>query len=225
MKRVSPSEHAYPDAPADTTVAQVERAQLCDLFEQVGPHARTLCHGWETRHLAAHLVVREGTPMGILKSMAGGSGDADVERLADERDFASLVDEIRGGPPRLSLFGTGLTDKAFNGLEFLVHHEDVRRAEAGFDRRDLPPWARDEVWRGLSVALPGLMRKAPVGAALRRSDTGELKVASKKPKAVVVAGLPTELALFAFGRGSVADVSLDGNPADVESLTSAHFGF
>jgi uncharacterized protein (TIGR03085 family) len=225
MKRVSPSEHDYPAAPDETSVAQVERAQLCDLFEQVGPHAPTLCRGWETHHLAAHLVVREGTPLGILKSMARGSGDADVERLAGERDFASLVDEIRGGPPRLSLFGTGLTDKAFNGLEFLVHHEDVRRALAGFDLRDLPAWARDEVWSALSLALPGLMRKAPVGVALRRSDTGELKVASKKPKAVVVAGLPAELALFAFGRGSVADVSLDGNPADVKTLASAHFGF
>ena len=125
----------------------------------------------------------------------------------------------------MSVFGTGFTDKHLNGLEYLVHHEDVRRAQPGFDQRVLPAWALDEVWSGFGIALRGLMRKAPVGVALRRGDTGQLKVGSKKPRAVVVAGPPVELILFAFGRGAVADVAFDGAPADVATLEAAHFGF
>lgn len=37
----------------------VERAQLCDLFDELGPDAPTLCEGWRTTELAAHLWTRE----------------------------------------------------------------------------------------------------------------------------------------------------------------------
>ena len=39
---------------------------------------------------------------------------------------------------------------------------------------------------------------------------------------MVVVGLPSEIALFAYGRGAVADVTLDGEPADVAALRSMH---
>jgi len=39
-----------------------ERAELCDLFQQVGPDAPTLCEGWNTRDLLAHMLVRERRP-------------------------------------------------------------------------------------------------------------------------------------------------------------------
>lgn len=215
----------YPASPDGTFVARVERAQLCDLFDRVGPAAPTLSGDWDAHHLVAHLVAREGTPLGVVLMMRPKVGDDEVERLVAERGFASLVEEIRAGPPRLSVFGTGFGDKAGNGLEFFVHHEDVRRAQPGFDHRELPGWAQDELWTGLGFTVRALMRKAPVGAALRRSDTGELRVATKKARTVVVTGLPSELALFAYGRGAVADVELVGDQADVAALTSARFGF
>jgi hypothetical protein len=37
----------------------VERAQLSDLFDELGPQAPTLLEPWTTRDLAAHLVLRE----------------------------------------------------------------------------------------------------------------------------------------------------------------------
>src|SRR5882762_622635 len=37
----------------------VERRELCDLFLELGPDAPTLCEGWTTLDLAAHLVLRE----------------------------------------------------------------------------------------------------------------------------------------------------------------------
>ena len=42
--------------------AQSERHALCDLMDEVGPDAPTLCGGWTAAHLAAHLVVRERRP-------------------------------------------------------------------------------------------------------------------------------------------------------------------
>lgn len=215
----------YPSAETATSVAQVERAQLCDTFGEVGPDAPTLCGGWDTHYLAAHLVAREGTPLGLLTMVRPKAGKEEIDRLVAERDFASLVEELRGGPPRLSLFGTDLTDKLGNGLEFFVHHEDVLRAVPGYRRRGIPRWAADQLWQGLTIAARGLMRKAPVGAALRRSDTGQLAVGSKKARTVVVTGSVPELALFAFGRGAVADVELDGDSDDVTALRSARFGF
>ena len=41
------------------SVASDERAALCDLLDELGPDQPTLCEGWQTRDLAAHLVVRE----------------------------------------------------------------------------------------------------------------------------------------------------------------------
>jgi len=36
-----------------------ERLELCDLLLELGPDAPTLCEGWTTADLAAHLVLRE----------------------------------------------------------------------------------------------------------------------------------------------------------------------
>jgi uncharacterized protein (TIGR03085 family) len=41
------------------TPAQRERASLVETMRSIGPDAPTLCEGWTTRDLAAHLVVRE----------------------------------------------------------------------------------------------------------------------------------------------------------------------
>src|ERR1700753_1453307 len=49
-----------------TNYAQAERTALCDLFLELGPQAPTLCEGWTTRDLAAHLVVRDRRPDGAI---------------------------------------------------------------------------------------------------------------------------------------------------------------
>src|SRR5215218_8372952 len=41
------------------TFARSERAELCDLLDEVGSRAPTLCDGWESHDLAAHLWVRK----------------------------------------------------------------------------------------------------------------------------------------------------------------------
>ena len=44
------------------SIASRERAALADLLVELGPDAPTLCAGWDTRDLAAHLAVRERRP-------------------------------------------------------------------------------------------------------------------------------------------------------------------
>ena len=59
------------------TLAKNERAALCDLPDKVGPEAPTLCEGWTTHDLAAHLWIRETDPLGaggiVAKPLAGCS--------------------------------------------------------------------------------------------------------------------------------------------------------
>jgi uncharacterized protein (TIGR03085 family) len=47
------------------SLARPERAALLDLLTGVGPDAPTLCEGWTTHDLAAHLVVRERRPHAV----------------------------------------------------------------------------------------------------------------------------------------------------------------
>ena len=46
-----------------------ERRALCELLDETGPDAPTLCEGWTTGDLAAHLVLRERRP----DAAAGGA--------------------------------------------------------------------------------------------------------------------------------------------------------
>jgi uncharacterized protein (TIGR03083 family) len=51
------------------TFARDERVALCALLDDAGPSAPTLCEGWRTVDLAAHLVLREHRPdagIGVL---------------------------------------------------------------------------------------------------------------------------------------------------------------
>ena len=45
--------------PAVMTWHEIERAQLAQALLDVTPDAPTLCEGWQARHLAAHVVLRE----------------------------------------------------------------------------------------------------------------------------------------------------------------------
>src|ERR1700753_2819253 len=44
------------------SIVQRERAAMVATFRAVGPDAPTLCEGWTTRDLTAHLLVRERRP-------------------------------------------------------------------------------------------------------------------------------------------------------------------
>src|SRR5580692_1969094 len=88
--------------------SQDERLALCALLDKTGPDAPTLCAGWNTDDLAAHLVLREHRPdaaVGVLGGPLARYTARAQQKLSDKTPFASLVESIRSGPPRVSLFG------------------------------------------------------------------------------------------------------------------------
>ncbi|MGH3929896.1 MAG: TIGR03085 family metal-binding protein [Pseudonocardiaceae bacterium] len=207
------------------SLAAGERQALSDLLDQVGPDAATLCAGWTTRDLAAHLVIREGRPdasMGILVPPLARY-TARVQRDTAQRPWPELVEQVRSGPPWWSLLRLpGLGDK-LNGVEFFVHHEDVRRARPGWEPRPADPHRATALWEVLCILARLCYRKSPVGVVLRRPD-GVQRTARRGPNSVTVIGSTEELVLHANGREQ-AIVDLEGDHPDVTSLQGSQRGF
>ncbi|MFJ9177888.1 TIGR03085 family metal-binding protein [Streptomyces sp. NPDC102360] len=203
-----------------STHAKRERLLLADLLEASGPDAPTLCEGWNTRDLAAHVVVRERRP-----DAAGGllvkQLESRLERVQAEfaeKPYEELIQLIRTGPPRFSPFSLKQIDEASNAIEFYVHTEDVRRAQPDWTPRELDPVFADVLWSRLERMARVMGRKAPVGLVLRRPD-GQTAVAHRGAPVVTVTGAPSELVMFAFGRQEAADVEMEGEKSAVERLT------
>ena len=213
--------------------ARDERTALCALFDETGPEAPTLCEGWLTRHLAAHLVLRERRPdaaAGILGGPLAGYTKRVTETLATGTPFPQLVEQIRSGPPALSLFRIHGVDERANLVEYFVHHEDVRRAAEGWEPRTVKNGLADVLWQRLRLSRM-LFRRATVGVELVRDDLtvdpGQQPVrmtARAKTPVVTVTGHPAELTMWALGRSAAARVRLDGSADAVRRLSEAHIG-
>jgi uncharacterized protein (TIGR03085 family) len=203
-----------------STHAKRERLLLADLLEAEGPDAPTLCEGWNTRDLAAHVVVRE--------RRADAAGGLLVKQLAPrlervqaefaEKPYEELIQLIRTGPPRFSPFALKQIDEASNTVEFYVHTEDVRRAQPDWTPRPLDPVFQDALWSRLERTARLAGRGAPTGLVLRRPD-GQTAVAHRGTPVVTVTGEPSELLLFALGRQKTADVELEGDKDAIAKLS------
>ncbi|MEU6305839.1 TIGR03085 family metal-binding protein [Streptomyces sp. HUAS 31] len=205
-----------------STFAQRERLLLADLLEAEGPEAPTLCEGWQTRELAAHVVVRERRPdaaAGLLIKPLAPRLDKAMEEFA-AKPYEELIQLIRTGPPRFSPFQLKQIDEASNTIEFYVHTEDVRRAQPDWTPRELDPVFQDALWSRLERSARLVGRSAPTGLVLRRPD-GQTAVAHKGTPVVTVTGEPSELLMFAYGRQSAAKVELDG---DENAIAKLHEG-
>ncbi|MGP4004780.1 TIGR03085 family metal-binding protein [Streptomyces sp. 8N706] len=208
-----------------STHAKRERLLLADLLESAGPVAPTLCEGWNTRELAAHVVVRErrsDAAAGILlKPLAPRLERVQAEFAA--KPYEELVHLIRTGPPRLSPYALKQIDEAANTIEFFVHAEDVRRARPDWAPREVDAVFADALWSRLEKTARLLGRKSPVGLVLRRPD-GRTAVAHRGTPVVTVTGEPAELTLFAFGRQEVSRVDLEGEKDAVARAYEAKLG-
>ncbi|MGH3380899.1 MAG: TIGR03085 family metal-binding protein, partial [Actinoallomurus sp.] len=135
--------------------ARAERRELCALLAETGPDAPTLCEGWTTGDLAAHLLVRERRPdaaPGIVVPLLAGYTERVQQRVSKDNPFPHVLELLRQGPPAWSPFAVPGVDAAANTAEFFVHHEDVRRAQAGWAPRELPAAFEDDLWRRLKLS-------------------------------------------------------------------------
>ncbi len=207
--------------------AQIERAALVATFREKGPDAPTLCDGWTTRDLAAHLVVRERRPdasPGIMIPALAGHTEK-VQNAAAQRPWDDLLADIASGPPIYSPFK--LIDRWANLAEYFVHHEDVLRGGADPDAPWTPRKPSPEVEEALISSLkmvgPMNLKHSPATTTLQTTD-GQTLVTAGKGEPVTVAGTPGELVMFAFGRTPL-DVTFTGSDDAIAALTAAKRGF
>lgn len=201
------------------TLAQRERQILCDLFVDAGPDAPTLCEGWTTVDLAAHLVVRERRPdsgPGLVWPPLSSHTDRVRRSVRDRTSWEDLVATVRRGPP----FLLRPFDGPMNTVEYFIHVEDVRRARPGWEPRGLSPEMADALWARVGAG----------GMAKKVDGTIELTTAGHEPKAsgsgprIVIDGDPGELTLFTAGRQAAARVEMTGDSELIRQLRAASLG-
>lgn len=194
--------------------AQRERQELADLLDRLGPDAPTLCEGWDTAHLAAHLVVRERRPdalpgLGLELVKVGAPLVSWTHRVEDglreSAPFPEVVRRLRAGAPAWSPMGWPVLAGQLNTTEFAIHHEDVRRAQPDWSPRVLSRVDQDALW-----GAAGLFARRAAGRrglVLRRSDApGAEKRFGAGGR--TVEGEPLELLLWASGRRDAAHVTV-----------------
>lgn len=204
-----------------TSLARRERLALCDLVLAVGPDAPTLCGGWTTRDLVAHLLVRERDPLaaaGLQVRALAGLTDRAMRRVS-RRDWPVLVESLRS--PGLTPFALPTVEVLANTLEYLVHHEDVRRAAPGWTPRTLPGADHQTVWSALGRLGSLPLRRVGVPVVLAWAEREVRHVVRGGDEPAVVRGDPVELALWAFGRSELSGVALDGPASRVRALEAS----
>ena len=197
---------------SQATLARRERRALGALLHDLGPDAPTLCDGWTTRDLAAHLYVRENRPDAaggiIVRPLAGY-----LERVQSSvaaRPYDEVVDAVANGPRGLSPFALPGVDSAANTAEFLVHHEDARRGQPGWQPRELEAADADRIWRTLPQLTRLATRHVSVGLVARHPD-GRVVTLRKGSPVAVIEGEPLEILLYLFGRKGAAQVEFTGD--------------
>ncbi|WP_436521907.1 TIGR03085 family metal-binding protein [Actinoplanes sp. HUAS TT8] len=204
--------------------ARQERRLLADLLLREGPDAPTLCTGWTTRDLAAHLVIRDRRPdasAGMIVPALRSYGER-VRLSKAALPYPDLIAEVRQ-PPVWSPVSNPLTDGLANTMEFFIHHEDVRRAAPAWEPRPLPAGHQAALWR--NVKLTSRMALRRFGVAAEVIADGFPPVRTGPSPLVRITGDAGELALFFSGRQGAARVRIDGDPAVAERLRTARLGF
>jgi uncharacterized protein (TIGR03085 family) len=209
---------AGPDA---KRVLTAERAALCDTLERLGPDAPTLCAGWTTADLAAHLVVRERNPLagpGIVLGGPFASYTASAREREKAKGYDVLLATLRGGPPGY----VKTTMAAVNVTENWIHHEDARRANGDGPRPEDPDVAAIMTSNTRRMGTFVTRRLRPCGLALELPD--EMLILRAGHPTAVMRGAIGECALYLSGRRDAAVVTLDGDPEAIRTLQTTKLG-
>lgn len=205
-----------------TSWAAHERAALVDALTELGPDAPTLCEGWLTKDMAAHVYVRERRPDAALGVLPLGPISAYTERVMksvlEAQGYDGVLRKLREPAPILRALHI---DEAINTVEFFIHTEDVRRPNK-MPERDMPEEFERKIGRRLAQQGRMSFRRAKVRVRLVPT-VGEPVEFGKGPL-VEVHGKPSELMLLAFNRKADAKVEYSGDPAAIEAFQSARLG-
>jgi uncharacterized protein (TIGR03085 family) len=202
-----------------------ERQALAETFRAADPDAPTLCEGWTTRHLLAHLVQRDQDQIGQIGDRFGRAAPGQerfmgrlVERARSQPGYEALLTRFLDGPARWSPMSWAAD--SLNLLEYVIHHEDVRRAgDDPQEPRALPAAETQSIWRRVAGLARLSYLRSPVGVTLATTG-GPRRVVKKGSTGIVLTGDPVELALYLSGRRTAADVEVSGPPEAVARFTS-----
>lgn len=216
-------------SPSRPTLAQRERSALVESMRATGPDAPTLCAGWTTRDLAAHLVVREYRPDAAAGVVVPALADRMEElRIREtERPWEDLLDAIAGGAPWYSPLR--YADRVANLAEYLVHHEDVRRAGQGWISREFVPEDLERIWSLATTVAKTFLRKVSARVDIRTpAEVPSTRIASVSTGAalaplVSITAEPVELLLWAFGRDEV-EIDISGAQRGIDALEAVPRG-
>ncbi|NBU30370.1 MAG: TIGR03085 family protein [Actinobacteria bacterium] len=194
-----------------TSAARHLRAQLCDLFEQVGPTAPTLCEGWTAADLAAHLVIREGRPDAALGIVAKpfAARTTRIQRAYAQLPWSQLVAKVRRGAPIWSPLRW--LDGAANLIEFAVHLQDVLQANPSTATPQTDAVTQEQieslVWKRLSAGAQLMFRNVRIPLTFATTG-GQVKVV-RPGSGIRITGTPMQLVMEATGRHSSALIEGD----------------
>lgn len=200
------------------------RAMLVDALRGVTPTTPTLCEGWQARHLAAHVVLRERAPWRIAARSAR-HGDAALEagdRVTTLAEYEALVGDVEAGPGPWSPMGWS---PRMNAAEFVIHALDAQRGVSlPQEPTRLVPEIEDYLWSQLpfmaKLALPRPAARGEVGVVFVVPG-GPRAVIARGERSAVVTGTVAELALLVFGRGRASLARVWGPRAAAESFVAA----
>jgi len=200
------------------SLAHSERIALVHLLQEVGRSAPTLCEGWSTADLLAHLVLRERKPAAALGILLPALRER-TERLTLEmaKDFEVNLRLFESGPPAWNPMR--YLDAIVNGSEMLIHHEDVLRAQSQWKPRALAAEEQQEAQRILRGAGQLMTRGAKV--RVRPDPAGAL---TPKSGEVVIRGDVVDILLRISGRTTNVTVTVLGAAPDLESFEKSRLG-
>lgn len=200
-----------------------ERAALVATLRGADADAPTLCEGWDVRRLLAHLVLREQQ---FLASVSDGLSrpkpgqEKNLTRLTDQAQstegFHALIDRFSAGAPGWSPMSWA--GERINLVEYVIHHEDIRRAgPTPAEPRSLPESELASIFGRISLMARVAFVRSPVGVGLARPGK-PAQLVKKGPTPVEISGDPVDLALYIGGRRSAAQVEVAGPPEAVASF-------
>lgn len=205
-------------------LARRERHALCDLALVLGEDAPTLSGDWTAKELITHMVLREHSPLGapgLVIPALSRLTDLEMARIA-RTDFTVLVERLR--KRGITPFALPPVDRAVNTLEYFVHHEDLRRAQPGWAPRELDRADESALWSAIRVFGRALVRPAGVPVRIRRSDIGAEASLRRGPEPAVLAGMPSEIVMFLYGRDQHRGLQFTGPEVHIDRLRHAGLG-
>jgi len=205
------------------SIAKSERSGIAETLLKVGPDSATLCSGWTSFDLLIHLILREKRPDAAFGENIPFLKDKSQKLKAAiiAKGFEQAVEDFAKGPKLPSFFALPGVDAVANAFEFIVHHEDLLRAQPDYQIREIPSQQLETLWKWFTKSAPLYFRKAKMGLVLE-SELGTYTIKTGK-ECLTLKGSVIDLILYAFGRKSVTNIEFSGDSELIELFKSLSF--